>query len=45
MNPFVHVTSTSELKRESDKDIISNLSFSAEEGQPILIPLLKFIAE
>jgi hypothetical protein len=45
MNPFVHVTSTSEQNRESDKNIISNVSFTAEEGQPILIPLLKFIAE
>ena len=44
MNPFIHVTSVSEQSGEGEKKIMIT-SYSAEKGEPILIPLLKFIAE
>jgi hypothetical protein len=40
-NPYVHVSSVN----EGDKTIQKNISYRAEKGQPILIPLLKFISE
>ena len=40
-NPYVHVSSVS----EGDKAKQTNVSYTAEKGQPILIPLLKFISE
>jgi beta-galactosidase len=35
-NPYIHISSTGEQ---------SKISYTAEKGQPILIPLLKFISE
>nr|MCU0407349.1 DUF4982 domain-containing protein [Bacteroidales bacterium] len=43
MNPYVHKTEVNELNSEGEK--VTNVTFSAEKEQPILIPLLKFIAE
>lgn len=45
MNPYVHITSISGQSREGAKEIVTNITYTAEKGQPILIPLLKFIAE
>ena len=45
MNPYVHVTSISGQSREGNKEKITKVSYKAEKGQPILIPLLKFISE
>ncbi|MEI6048071.1 MAG: glycoside hydrolase family 2 TIM barrel-domain containing protein [Bacteroidota bacterium] len=45
MNPYIHVTSISEQSTEGDKEMITKVSYTAEKGQPILIPLLKFISE
>jgi len=44
-NPYVHVNSISDQSREGDKAKKTNVSYTAEKGQPILIPLLKFISE
>jgi len=44
-NPYVHASSVSEESREADKAKQTNISYTAEKGQPILIPLLKFISE
>jgi hypothetical protein len=43
MNPYVNVTTTGEQSMNGNK--IANASYTAEKGKPILIPLLKFIAE
>ena len=40
-NPYIHVTSIIRQGREGD----SIKKYTAEKGQPILIPLLKFISE
>jgi hypothetical protein len=45
MNPYIHVTTISEKRQEGDNDKHTNVSYTAENGQPILIPLLKFISE
>ncbi len=45
VNPYVHATSTSDQTREGDNVKQTNVSYTAEKGQPILIPLLKFISE
>ncbi len=45
MNPYIHINSISEQNSEGDKNIITNVSYTAEKDQPILIPLLKFISE
>jgi hypothetical protein len=45
MNPSIHVTTISEKRQEGDNDKHTNVSYTAENGQPILIPLLKFISE
>lgn len=45
MNPYVKVLSINEQTLEGDKKKIANVSYTAEKGQPILIPLLKFISE
>jgi beta-galactosidase len=45
MNPYIHVISVSEQSREGDKEMTTKVSYTAEKGQPILIPLLKFISE
>ena len=44
-NPYVHIISISEQSREGDKEKQTNISYTDENGQPILIPLLKFISE
>jgi hypothetical protein len=41
----VHINSINEQSREGDKAKKTNVSYTAEKGQPILIPLLKFISE
>ncbi|MEI8224371.1 MAG: hypothetical protein WCG82_00415 [Bacteroidota bacterium] len=43
MNPYIRQTSISEPDRKGK--IITKVSYKAEKGQPILIPLLKFISE
>jgi len=43
MNPYVKVNEISELDTEGKK--ITKFSYIVETGKPILIPLLKFIAE
>ena len=45
MNPYIHINSVSEQSREGDKEKATSTSYKAEKGQPILIPLLKFISE
>ena len=45
VNPYVHVTTTVRQNSEGDKAKKTNVSYTAEKGQPILIPLLKFISE
>jgi hypothetical protein len=45
MNPYIHATSISDQNREGDNIKQNNVSFNAEKGQPILVPLLKFISE
>jgi hypothetical protein len=45
MNPYIHATSISDQNREGDNIKQKNVSFNAEKGQPILVPLLKFISE
>jgi hypothetical protein len=45
MNPYVHATSLSDQSQEGDNAKQTSVSYTAEKGQPILIPLLKFISE
>jgi beta-galactosidase len=45
MNPYVHIKSVSDQSREGNKEKVTTTSYTADKGQPILIPLLKFIAE
>jgi beta-galactosidase len=45
MNPYIHSTSISDQNRGGDSNKQKNVSCNAEKGQPILIPLLKFISE
>jgi hypothetical protein len=44
-NPYVHVTTTGDRVTEGADGKPTNISYTAEKGQPILIPLLKFISE
>ncbi len=44
-NPYVHAASKSEQSQEGNKEKQTIVSYTAEKGQPILIPLLKFISE
>ncbi|MCX6327143.1 MAG: hypothetical protein NT144_10915 [Bacteroidia bacterium] len=44
MNPYVHVTSAPRQARDKE-NASANVSYTAEKGQPVLIPLLKFISE
>jgi hypothetical protein len=44
-NPYVHTSSVNDQSREGDNAKQPNISYTAEKGQPILIPLLKFISE
>jgi len=45
MNPYIHAGSSVNQNQEGDKLKQTNTVYTAEEGQPILIPLLKFISE
>jgi hypothetical protein len=45
MNPYIHANYISEQSREGDQKKITKVSYTAGKGQPILIPLLKFINE
>ena len=45
VNPYVHAASISDQSREGNNAEQTNVSYTAEKGQPILIPLLKFISE
>jgi beta-galactosidase len=44
-NPYIKINEISEQSREGNKEKITKVTYTAEKGQPILIPLLKFIAE
>lgn len=44
-NPYVHQVSVNEQNSDAIKDKQANISYVAEKGRPILIPLLKFISE
>jgi beta-galactosidase len=44
-NPYIHINSVSEQSREGNKEKITKISYLAEKGHPILIPLVKFISE
>jgi hypothetical protein len=45
MNPYIKVTPAGTQSISGDKMKATNISYTAEKGQPILIPLLKFISE
>jgi hypothetical protein len=45
VNPYIHISSTGERKQHGDDLNLAKVSYTAEKGQPILIPLLKFISE
>jgi beta-galactosidase len=45
VNPFIHASSASTHKHEGDNPEQANVSYIVEKGQPVLIPLLKFISE
>jgi hypothetical protein len=45
MNPYIHVATVNEQNNAGDAEKMMKVSYTAEKGQPILIPLLKFIAE
>jgi hypothetical protein len=42
MNPYVKVT---EISDQGDQTKVTKVSYTAEKGKPILIPLIKFISE
>lgn len=44
-NPYIRISSISEHSTEGNKGIITKVTYTADKGQPILIPLLKFISE
>jgi hypothetical protein len=45
MNPYIEVFEIGDQSRDGDKKKITTISYTAEKGKPILIPLLKFISE
>jgi beta-galactosidase len=45
MNPFVSVNFISNQPGEGDQKNVTGVSYIAEKGKPILIPLIKFISE
>jgi hypothetical protein len=45
MNPYVRVKSIERQNSVGEKEKIVSVSYTAEKGQPVLIPLLKFISE
>jgi beta-galactosidase len=44
-NPYIKINSISEQSSTGNKEKSTKVTYMAEKGQPILIPLLKFIAE
>jgi beta-galactosidase len=44
-NPYVHINSQGEEGTDGNKEKKAKSTYTAEKGQPILIPLLKFISE
>jgi hypothetical protein len=45
MNPHIVVTGVSAQAREEDQKKVTSVTYTAERGKPILIPLIKFISE
>ena len=45
MNPYIKVASKDQQKNRGENEKIADISYKAEKGKPILIPLLKFISE
>jgi hypothetical protein len=45
MNPYIVVKEVSEQSREGDQKKVTTVTYTAEKGKPILIPLIKFISE
>jgi hypothetical protein len=45
MNPYISVNTISEQSREGDQKKVTKVTYTAEKDKPILIPLIKFIAE
>jgi hypothetical protein len=45
MNPYIRVSSNSPIDAVAGSISSENISYTADKGQPILIPLLKFISE
>jgi len=45
MNPYITVKSVSDQSREGDKEKKTEVTYTAEKGKPILIPLIKFISQ
>ncbi len=45
MNPYVKVISISENQGRSDGSVITKVTYVVEANRPVLIPLMKFIAE
>jgi len=44
-NPYIKIISRTEPNPSNDKEQVKKFSYQAEKGQPVLIPLLKFIQE
>ncbi len=45
MNPFIVVKEVDTQSREGDQKKVTTVTYTAEKGKPILIPLIKFISE
>ncbi len=45
MNPYINVNAVSEQSREGDKEKKTTITYTAQKGKPILIPLIKFISQ
>jgi beta-galactosidase len=45
MNPYVHAVTPDDQNRGGDNSKQDDISYTAEKGQPILVPLLKFISQ
>jgi hypothetical protein len=45
MNPYIIVKEVSTQSREGDQKKVTTVTYTAEKGKPILIPLIKFISE
>ncbi|MCX6334600.1 MAG: DUF4982 domain-containing protein [Bacteroidia bacterium] len=44
-NPYIIVSEVSTQSREGDQEKVTTVTYTAEKGKPILIPLIKFISE